>query len=491
VVRYDILEKIAEGGMGEVFLAEAAGEHGFRKRVAVKRLRPQLAQDAELALRVITEAKLAVSLTHANIVQVLDLARSGSELFIVMEYVDGADLSHLLKRAHQNGAPVPLGILLHVAIEALKGLDYAHQRPGADTPPVVHCDISPSNLLLSYAGEVKITDFGVAQILAHRQTHIAGKAPYMSPEQMAGERLDARADLYSIATVIWDALGSPQSAGEPPGDRRPTNPTPDCPAALLALLTAARALDREKRPASAHQMLVAISEIARDCAPVVTAREVGEWVSRLSPPATRSRRPDLGDALRDLLGRPPTGTQERGSPPRSFVVKSSSAREVTVWEPLGSRHGRRRSLTAFAALAALSLLCGVAVVATRHTEVRVVETPPPLPDARTADLAPPTPVKAAPAPADTASAPPRAPLAAAPAPAVIRRRPSGFLNVFADPWARVFIDDRPVGVTPVRRAPLTPGPHRVRLEHPTSKSIERVITVRSGATELLDVEMRP
>ena len=163
--RYELVSLVATGGMGEVFRARAAGEHGFQKWVAVKRILPHRAQDLDFVVRFVAEAKLAVSLSHRNIVQVFDLGRSGDDLFLVMEYVEGADFRALLTLLERAGRELPAGIAAYIASEVLQGLAYAHERTDAsgDASGIVHCDISPSNLLLSYAGEVKIADFEIGR----------------------------------------------------------------------------------------------------------------------------------------------------------------------------------------------------------------------------------------------------------------------------------------------------------------------------------------
>src|SRR5687768_2227905 len=161
--RYDVLDRIAVGGMAEVFLAKAYGAHGFEKTLAIKRILPELARDPEFEERFIGEAKLAVKLTHANVVQVLDFGRLSGTLFIAMELVDGLDLAALLRRYRELGCLLPVPAAFHIAVEIARGLDFAHQHG------VVHRDVSPSNILISRAGEVKIADFGIAQAAGDRR----------------------------------------------------------------------------------------------------------------------------------------------------------------------------------------------------------------------------------------------------------------------------------------------------------------------------------
>jgi len=197
--RYDVLDRIAVGGMAEVFLAKAYGAHGFEKTLAIKRILPELASDPEFAARFIAEAKVAVRLSHANVVQVFDFGRIGESLFIAMEFVDGLDLAALLRRFKEEHRQVPLSAAFHVAIEIIRALDFAHSHN------VVHRDVSPSNILISRAGEVKIADFGIAiAASSHRgggagPRKVMGKWRYMSPEQARGDSLDTRSDLFSAA----------------------------------------------------------------------------------------------------------------------------------------------------------------------------------------------------------------------------------------------------------------------------------------------------
>lgn len=208
--KYHLLEKIATGGMAEVYRARSYGVEGFEKILVIKRILDNLSQDAEFIELFKAEARLAAQLMHVNIVQVFELGEVDGAYFMAMEYVHGLDLARLLSRTRKLGSfSIPLA--LFIARETLKGLQFAHDLVDeAGTPlNVVHCDISPQNILLSYAGEVKITDFGISRAASqssaiHQVTR--GKYAYMSPEQVEGRKLDHRSDIFSFAVVLWEVL---------------------------------------------------------------------------------------------------------------------------------------------------------------------------------------------------------------------------------------------------------------------------------------------
>lgn len=208
--KYQLLEKIATGGMAEVWRARAQGMAGFEKILVIKKILPKLLKDDEFIELFIDEARIAVQLLHVNIVQVFDLGEVGGQYFMAMEYVHGLDLSRIISRARNIGAfPIPLA--LFVIAEVLKALQFAHDRIDEDgrLMRIVHCDISPQNILISYAGEVKLTDFGISRAAfqaAEKHQVVRGKYAYMSPEQVDGRALDGRTDLFSIGIVLFELL---------------------------------------------------------------------------------------------------------------------------------------------------------------------------------------------------------------------------------------------------------------------------------------------
>jgi tRNA A-37 threonylcarbamoyl transferase component Bud32 len=361
--RYEIIDRLAVGGMAEVFRAKAFGAHGFEKALAIKRILPDLASDPEFEQRFILEAKLAVQLAHANIVQVFDFGRVSGSLFIAMEYVDGLDLAALLRALHKRGERVPVGAALHIAIELCKGLDYAHQRG------VVHRDVSPSNVLLSRSGEVKIADFGIAQAEREQarkrstQRRIMGKWRYMSPEQTRGEQLTARSDLFSAAACIYEVFTGtklfPGEDAEAVASNIAAMPIPplrtarpELPERLDAVL--ARALERapDARPRRAAELLRAFTDISYESSIVASAMDVADVVASVlgdvehEAVVTGSGR-GIDDLIKAQLGKgaaeptqaEPDRRTEQASVQQTqttFVRKGVDADGATMWELEGA-----------------------------------------------------------------------------------------------------------------------------------------------------------
>ncbi len=214
---YELFERFAVGDMAELYFGRALGEEGFEKPVAIKRVLPHLAADQRFVHMLQTEARIHASLSHKNIVQIHDLGVSAEgEYFIVLEYVDGRDLGELLavlrKASSDDGAPKRLddAVALYIMAELCEGVHFAHELRGPDgrSTELVHRDISPDNVLLSYAGEVKVSDFGVAKRRNDNSiiSSLKGNLAYMSPEQARGAALDRRSDIYSLGAVLFEML---------------------------------------------------------------------------------------------------------------------------------------------------------------------------------------------------------------------------------------------------------------------------------------------
>ena len=219
--RYQLLEKIGAGGMAEVYKARMRGEQGFEKIVAIKRIVPHMATNAEFVTMFVDEAKLAAQLNHNNITHIYDLGKVDAWHYIAMEYVEGKDLRTLLKLGKEKGFPLPAELALFIAAKIANALDYAHRRPASDGSELnlVHRDVSPQNILISDEGDIKLCDFGIAKAASKVSTTMSGalkgKLQYMSPEQAWGKRIDRRSDIFSLGSVLYEMLtGAPLFEGD-------------------------------------------------------------------------------------------------------------------------------------------------------------------------------------------------------------------------------------------------------------------------------------
>ena len=210
---YVILDRIGDGGMAEIFLAKLKGYSGFEKLLALKKIHPRYSRNDTFAQMLIHEAKLAACLQHFNVVQVHDLGEIDQQVFVAMEYVRGRDLAAVLSNTYRRKERLPLNLSLCIATEFMTGLDYAHRMRATDGSPlgIIHRDISPQNILISYEGEVKVTDFGIARVLSEKDGfklpgNLHGKFGYMSPEQVMGKEIDQRSDVFSAGVVLWEML---------------------------------------------------------------------------------------------------------------------------------------------------------------------------------------------------------------------------------------------------------------------------------------------
>ncbi len=269
--KYVLLDRIAVGGMAEIFLARQEGLEGFEKTIVIKRIRPHLSNQKSFVKMFLNEAKLAAQLNHPNIVQIYDLGKIGESYFIAMEYIFGRDMRRIIPKAEGMGIPFPMVYALKIASSVCEGLYYAHQRTDmyGNELHIVHRDVTPENIFVSFDGTVKILDFGIAkaanQIEQTRAGEIKGKLSYMSPEQCMGKVLDHRSDLFSLGVVLYEWItGFKLFTGEsevailktitegkiyPPSYFKA-----DVPDAVEHILMKALEKDREKRYQSAWDM---------------------------------------------------------------------------------------------------------------------------------------------------------------------------------------------------------------------------------------------
>jgi serine/threonine protein kinase len=210
--RYRVIKRLEAGGMAEVYLGEATGVEGFKKRVAIKRVLPHLAQNENFIRMFLDEARLSARLNHANIVSVFDISAREDTYFLIMEFVDGANLKKILESLQRRGQRFQLAEAIYVCAEAARGLSYAHELhdENGHALGIVHRDISPPNIMLTKRGEVKVADFGLAkagtQLSQTDPGVVKGKFSYLSPEAASGKEVDARADVFSLGIVLWEML---------------------------------------------------------------------------------------------------------------------------------------------------------------------------------------------------------------------------------------------------------------------------------------------
>lgn len=295
--RYVLLERVAVGGMAEVFRAKREGVEGFEKVVAVKRILPHLSSNKDFVDMFVEEAKMVASLSHPNIAQIFDLGKIDDSYYIAMEFVEGRDLRTILSRARNRGTLLGVDLAALIAAKVGAALEYAHRHrdDAGNELRIVHRDVSPQNILVSNEGEVKLVDFGIARA-ATKASHtdsgsLRGKLLYMSPEQAWGKALDKRSDIFSLGGVFFEALtGHPLFSGnsemsilERVRDARfvtPSSLNPAVPIELEAIVTRALQRDPEARYQDAAEMLKDLDTYLRR-RPVVGPNELARFVARL------------------------------------------------------------------------------------------------------------------------------------------------------------------------------------------------------------------
>jgi serine/threonine protein kinase/ABC-type branched-subunit amino acid transport system substrate-binding protein len=289
--KYRLLATLGEGGMANVYLAVAQGPAGFSKLVVLKVMRATLAKDPELVALFLEEARLAARLSHPHVVQTNEVGEADGAYFLAMEYLDGQSLSSIV----EGGKKMPLDMHLRVLADALAGLEYAHGLTDFDGSALhlIHRDVSPQNVFVTYDGRILLLDFGIAKVVGRSvQTEtgvLRGKLSYMAPEQLAGDAFDQRVDLYAMGVMIWEAAtGKHLRAGTGQASilhkalnedaPNPRTLAPGLPEALERICTRALSRDPEKRYQSARSLRIDLEDYLRD--KNVTARDVGQWVAR-------------------------------------------------------------------------------------------------------------------------------------------------------------------------------------------------------------------
>ena len=293
--KYVLVERIAIGGMAEIFKTQARGLGGFEKLLAVKRLHPRYSEDQDFIRMLVDEAKIAVQLSHSNIGQIFDLGRENDLVYIAMEYIDGRDLYRVLRRLNELGWKMPIEAAVYIIMEVCAGLDYAHRKCAPNGTPlsIIHRDISPQNVIVSWEGEVKLIDFGIAKAAMRAfETEsgvIKGKFYYMSPEQARGDTLDHRSDIFSLGICLYELLTGHTVYREEDDVtllsrvRRaeispPTTMRPEIPHDLERIVMKALSRNPRRRYQTAHQLQMALSSFLYSIGRPFNKVQLGAWI---------------------------------------------------------------------------------------------------------------------------------------------------------------------------------------------------------------------
>ncbi len=354
--KYRLIAEIGRGGMGVVYLSVLRGLDGFRKLVVVKELRPEFAASDACVTMFMHEAQVAARLSHPNIAQTIEVGAEGPRRFIAMEYLDGQPLQQLVHRALAQSNRLPLRMHLGILVDVLSALEYAHDSTDFDGTPlgVVHRDVSPHNVIVTYEGQTKLVDFGISKTTAESPEEsegaVEGKMRYIAPEQGAGRPVDRRADLFSVGAMLWEAVVGRRPwegqsddevleslvAGRVP---RVRDAWPDVDPELAAIVDRAMSADRERRYATAGEMRADLERYigARNLTP--TARSLAGTVSRLFA-EDRTQRRALIDAQLRLLNQEGEARSSPSPRPRTGgKVASAPFREETLHSPTGASTG--------------------------------------------------------------------------------------------------------------------------------------------------------
>ncbi|MBX7102324.1 MAG: protein kinase [Myxococcaceae bacterium] len=528
--KYRLLSLLATGGMGEVFLARLEGRAGFSKTVVVKRILRHLANDQGFIDMFRNEALLAAQLQHPNIVQIFELDREDDTWFIAMEHVHGRSLRATLQQAQAKQRRFPPRLAARVAAQALAGLHFAHRLTDERGKPlgILHRDVSPDNVLVSFTGEVKLVDFGIAKAMSGalmtRTGRLKGKFAYMAPEQFTpGAIIDARIDVYAMGVLLHELLTNelpssvPRSPEEVLQSRKRFEPRAELPEGLNAVLQRALELDARDRFESAEAMAAALESYVQSTGEPMMGTHVARFLSELFGADVVSANPAVAPLSSNTGPGGGTAVLSQGSPVLSPVdhlhstaILPGRSTPAPALVPLPDEKPNRVQAwwPAIAlALLAVAVLAAVELVSARPEVKPVVAVTPPEP---TPVAAPPEVSDAAVEVEEDAGRPavvvvevpvlvpvPAAPVdAGAPGPAekpdkLVRKKPPpkpGHVVVRANPWAEVFLGGKSYGITPLRSALEVPA-GKVTLTLKNSQlGVVKTYTVKVGPGETVTLK---
>lgn len=455
--RYLLGERLAVGGMGEVRLAVQFGLGRFEKPLAIKLLLPHLAAEPTAVEMFLDEARLASRMNHPNIVQIFDVGVEDENYFIAMELVLGVSTSTLIRQLRAKQAKLSPAVLEHVGRALCEGLHHAHELTGADGRPLelVHRDVTPHNLLVSVAGEVKLTDFGIAKARdtdSHtRHGSIKGKLEYLSPEQTRGKQIDRRADIFGAGVTLFH-LASLVS----PFKRDTSEET------LASILQDELPDLADLRPDLSPSFTAAIAQ-ATSKDPKLRFATARAFRDAIAPSSTSDAAEELGRCVRELCQESVERLEQKTRVTFSMHSSALGGTQART-EPAGPGRSGRSFWLGVGLTAALFLLLGAWMLLPGEKT--------PLPASTIA--VPVVPIE--PSQPAVESAP-----RLAPPPAPRQESKVGFLNIDAVPWATVEVNGKKIGETPIAGYPIAAGPARIRLANPKNgKVVVRHVRVIAG-----------
>ena len=365
--KYQLLKRLAMGGMAQIYLARRKGAGAGEPLLVVKRILPHLAENREFVQMFLDEARIAARLDHPNIVQIYDLGAQDDSFFIAMEYIHGEDLRRVWKRAERGGDLIPVPLVCRIMSEACSGLDHAHKKVDAGGRPlnIVHRDISPQNILLTFEGRAKVVDFGIAkaadQATVTRSGVLKGKYSYMSPEQAAGQKVDRRSDIFALGVVLYELLTGTRLFKRPNDMltlqavteciiQTPSLVNPRVPKDLDALVMKALARESGDRYAEALLLQRALEDWLETQPRPASTTDVAAFMKSLYAErlAEEARRGDVvvEDAEGGALLSPKTGERLPLAPPEAALRTPSRPSRADVRTPSAERRGpdARRTL---------------------------------------------------------------------------------------------------------------------------------------------------
>jgi serine/threonine-protein kinase len=544
--KYSLVAKLATGGMAEIFLARLQGAAGFHKLVCVKRILPHLAKDQQLVSMFLSEARIAAQISHPNVCSVFELGEIDGRYFIAMEYLEGVPFSCFRRRDIYPGEPDP-GLIAGLGLQACEGLHHAHQLKRSDGQPmeVVHRDVSANNLFATVDGVAKVLDFGIAKVqdasVRTSTGSVKGTYAYMAPEQLRGEKLDRRTDVFALGTVLWelfarthlfkretDFLTFQAITSDPIPDVCELRP--DVPPELGEVIAKALSRDRELRYPTARAMGEALAKSVAAIGGPWSASAISDEISRAFESRLADQRrliriareggalsldEDLGPSVgfgTEMIETPVSVVSGR-VPPEAISTPVPARRSAPIAIPKGPRSetvqvqlppAPSRGANLKIALIIVAALVGGGLVMfflMRNPGTHEPTAPPPtpqvaaapavLPDAAVAAVLPDAPafVPTVAVDAGVAAVPPDAPTptdtsAGKPKPPVVIPKPTGppgFITIdTSSGYAVIFIDGKRYGETPLVRQSLPPGKHSVRAVSPSGTVRNVSITIESG-----------